>query len=251
MSAKQNFIRGHRAEKPRYATRGWFSDQCRKRLPAVAVVMLLTVSSSPSAIAAAVVTVLPSPDEGVSDDVFDVSQGTVVTAAWHQQFDSGKFSRASNTFGFTSEFVEPTWTVFKDFLPASDPDFINFTTPKPVDLSGYRLILADGSVSGERGANSFKLFESDDGIDYTLISSTTIANPYTSNYGFNWIEITDTVNVRGKQFFRIELTRATFAGTRVIELDAIGEFVPEPSTLTLAALALITLLAHGHRRRRA
>ena len=30
-----------------------------------------------------------------------------------------------------------------------------------------------------------------------------------------------------------------------------AEFIPEPSTLTLAALALVALLAHGHRRRRA
>jgi hypothetical protein len=181
-------------------------------------------------------------DDGVTTDLFDVSQGTIVTNS------SPLFPNftAEGTFGSTSpQAIEGFRTIFADTPIATD--FITFTTPTAVNLSSYRLILGeDGNGSGNRAAVAFRLYASNSSGDVLshLVSGSAIGQTYTLTYGSPQIEINDSISVPNVQFFRLELDRSGTSGPRVFELDGFGTAVPEASAFLMPIIALVLLGAH-------
>jgi hypothetical protein len=187
-------------------------------------------------------------DDGVTTDLFDVAQGTVVTNS------SPLFSRfnAEGTFGSTApQAIEGFRTIFAD-TPITT-DFIEFMTLNSIDLTGYRFVLGeDSSGSGNRSATSFRLYASNNAGDVLshLVSAASIAQTYTVNYGSPQIAITDSISVANVKFFRMEVDRTHNSGPRIFELDGFGTVVPEPSSIVIATSALILLAASTGTRNR-
>lgn len=162
--------------------------------------------------------------EGATGDLFDVGQGTAIIGSTPQHNGAGN-SDPRSAFGFTSGFVENTHALFADGPGAGTIDAIEWQTASPVSLTSLSLWLADdGAGNPFRSATDFKLFASADGATFTQISG----GPIPGNAGGHLnkpLLITDgaltgvTVNVRA---FRLEVTRATAGGVRVIEMDGAG-----------------------------
>lgn len=191
--------------------------------------------------------------EGVSDDIFELSQGTVVLES-SPLLACCNGAPAENTFGGTGG-VEGVHTLFADGAPAESIDFINFQTGSPIELTGYTATLADDSDNPanpgdpNRGSTSFSLFVSPDATFAApvLISTTPLLMSYSTNYGTNGILITDSFAPVIGEFFRIEITRATAGGPRIREVDGVGTVVPEPASGALLALAAFGLAMRQRR----
>ena len=162
----------------------------------------------------------PAP-EGVTTDIWDLSQGSQVIFSSQQHGCCGN-SDPRAAFGFTSGFVEATHAIWQDSAPGV-LDFVEWQTPQPVDLSAIALHLADDG-STFRSASDYRLFASQDGVNFSLVSTGVI--PADGNgYLNNPLLIADSVlggTTSAVRAFRLEMTRATGGGTRVAELDATG-----------------------------
>ena len=207
------------------------------------LVGLLALSSSSKLFAVPVISGIPlQNDDGVTTDLFDVSQGTIVTSS------SPLFPNftAEGTFGSTSpQAIEGFRTIFADTPIATD--FITFTAPTAVNLSSYRLILGeDGDGSGNRAAVAFRLYASSSSGDVLshLVSGSTIGQTYTLTYGSPQIEINESINVPNVQFFRLEVDRSGTSGPRVFELDGFGTAVPESTAFLMPSIALVLVAGH-------
>lgn len=164
---------------------------------------------------------------GTTDDLFDLASGTQVIYSTPQHNSCCGNSDPRSIFGFaaTGAFVEPTAAIFGDGASAGTVDFIEFQTATPVDLTRIALRLSqDGGGNPYRGATMFRLWASADGLTFGQISGGTIPSDKSGNLNVPLL-VTDqalvgpTTNVRA---FRLEVTRATTGGVRVIELDATG-----------------------------
>lgn len=187
--------------------------------------------------------------EGVSDDIFELSQGTLVLSNSPLLNCCGG-APAENTFGGSGG-VEGVHTLFADGAPAESIDFINFQTGSLIELTGYTATLADDSDNPanlgdpNRGSSSFSLYVSPDAsfAAPVLISTTPLLPSYSTNYGTNGILITDSFAPVTGEFFRIQITRATGAGPRIREVDGVGTAVPEPAAGAVLAFAALGLLS--------
>ncbi len=115
-------------------------------------------------------------------------------------------------------------------------DWLTWQTTKPVELHGFRIEVAPDIISGDpieaRGTELLRFF-----VGGTLVDT----------IDFNHsVAVVDRIFAGGPvtgDDFRIELTRSTDEGSRIMEIDAI---LPEPTTVALMGLAGVALL----RRRR-
>ena len=193
--------------------------------------------------------------DGVTSDIFDMSQSSVVLgSSTLLQCCGGSF--AENSFGGFGG-VEPPHTLFSDGPAVGSLDFINFRTADLIALTGYNAVLADDSDdpanpgNPNRGSSSFSLFVSPDDTftSLTLLSNTTLPSSYSSQFGTNAILITDTFAPVTGQFFRVEITRTTAGGPRIREIDGVGEVVPEPNVFALLGVGVAGLIGRFHKRR--
>ena len=173
---------------------------------------------------------------GVTNDVFDITAGVQVIAS-SQQY-SGFFgagccgeSDARAAFGFatgayngTSGWVEPPNVIFQDGPPTGTTDFIEWQTPAPVNLTAFQMRLQqDGATTG-RGAGSFKVFASADGVNFSQVSAGTMPSapnpsPFVPLLVLDSSLTGTPTNVRA---FRLELTRLSANGPRLLEFDGTG-----------------------------
>ncbi|MBP7951092.1 MAG: CotH kinase family protein [Verrucomicrobiales bacterium] len=167
----------------------------------------------------------PGGGGGSATDLFDVSQGAQVIVST-PQYPAAGMSDARLIFGQPGNgaWVEGTNAIFQDGT-AGFTDVVEWQTPGWVNLTGFELRMAqDGTGSAFRGCQSFKLFASQDGVNFSQISGGTLPLVGGVNQ-FSPILINDTTltgtatNVRA---FRLELVRLTGGGPRVIELDGFG-----------------------------
>ena len=193
--------------------------------------------------------------DGVMDDIFDISQSTLVLgSSTLLQCCGGSF--AENSFGGFGG-VEPPHTLFSDGPAVGSIDFINLRTANPIALTGYNAVLADDSDdpanpgNPNRGSSSFSLFVSPDDTftSLTLISNTTLPSSYSTNFGTNAILIADTFAPVTGQFFRVEITRTTAGGPRIREVDGVGTVVPEPNLFALLSMGVAGLSGRFRKRR--
>ena len=184
-------------------------------------------------------------DDGTTNDFFDVAQGTIVTS--HSDLLPG--FTAEGAFGSTSPDASEGYRTIFGTSPTGT-HFIEFKTAAPIMLSGYRFLMGeDSDGSGNRSATAFRLYASNNPATVLshLVSSTALAPPFTANYGFPKIEVSDAFDERKAQFFRMEVD-SIGNGPRIFELDGYGGTVPEPTSFLLLLIGFTASL--GFRRLR-
>jgi hypothetical protein len=167
-----------------------------------------------------------------TSDMFDVSQGSTITA------NSGYYSGSSGTdmFGASAGSVEPTRTLFADGHTNGFVHYVEFKTAAPISLEEVRLFAGgDGALyNNEREFSGFKLKAKSPGsstFDVTIISYTA-THPYTFIDASTFLIIDQTLGtpVVAKEF-RAEFTNYVagrgFDGPRIVELDGFGSIAPD------------------------
>jgi len=207
----------------------------------------------------------------IFDDLWDVSQGTSVSAS-SGALAGGWWSDPRNMFGgaYGSNPDTKNNTIFKDYQPQGYVHWVNWQTSAPVTLQSFNLVAIHdyGLNTGEyrninhRGISRFKLFSST-GLSgpWTLLYDYTVNPVLDSNWqpvygggadysGLNYLELFADVPLTTAQYFRAEFTQygtgswvyGDAQGPRIYELDGYGPTVPIPATLFLLGPGLLGLL---------
>lgn len=187
----------------------------------------------------------------VTTDLWDVSQGSVVTGFWPSAVYLGSDIR--DMFGGEFGTLETGSTVFPDagWLPGNSVT-VEWKTPSVVELGRFALsVAADGNwpTTYNRAIRGFKLYAGDGQppnwnliYDSGLLTAP-LGEQINGVYHFT-IDHTFASPVSSMSF-KAEFVCDTTTGPRVIELD--GYAVPEPASLTLLALGGLAAI---HRRTR-
>jgi hypothetical protein len=168
-------------------------------------------------------------------DVFDVAQGTVITAT------SGIHPGAGTLTGLFGEggqslFDATTLTYFADDKPADFVHFVEFETPGYVALSDVRLYAyGDDHLNNGREIAQFTLKAKSAGsstYDVTVVNFTP-THPYEELDLNHPLILNQSITPVTARYFRAEFVQYTanipFDGPRIVELDGIGVAVPPPS----------------------
>lgn len=167
--------------------------------------------------------------EGTSEDAFDVRQGARVIASTpqHNSCCGSSDPRAILGGRFDGTWVEPTRAIFQDGSPAGTVDRVEWQLPAAVDVRTITLHLEqDGPADDRRAARSWRLWGSSDGLSFRTITGGPIPGAPGPNR-HTPLRVTDaalTGVTNDLRAFRLEVTRTTTDGVRVIEVDA--EAVP-------------------------
>ncbi|WP_299773130.1 hypothetical protein [uncultured Pseudoteredinibacter sp.] len=192
----------------------------------------------------------------VSSDLFDLSQGTVVT-------NSDAFAAPESTFSPTGTF-EGGHTLMRaaGFAGSS---FIEFRTSSRVSIGGFRLFAgSDFGVGVRRAMSNFRLLADldDNGSYETVVYDEAISPNYSSQAG-NVATIAGQLDLTvllprniSSQNWRLETIQASsgsFSEVRLMELDAIEAFArPVPALpIPMLFMLLVSLLVFVNRRLKA
>ena len=164
-------------------------------------------------------------DQGTTGDLWDLSNGTVVTSS------SPTYPQASieNTFGATLGTLEseetPETTIFADGQPAGTVHFIEWETPGEVTLGQFNLYANHDAApfdANERGFTRFVLYAENPATQqFEQIFELEPTNPYSYLEPNSFLLATSTLDepVRARRF-RAEFTQwGDLNGPRLFELD--------------------------------
>lgn len=165
------------------------------------------------------------PVEGVTSDVWDFSLGgRIVTTTQTHPFAGGPDPSLLIGATATNGWVEPTRLLFNDGPGAGTVDIVEWQTASAINLDSFSLRLAQDGGTGNRGTSEFKLFGTQDGVIFSQLSGGLV--PLDAGaMQFPATLITDnaltgaTTALRG---FRLEITRLTAGGPRLVEMDGFG-----------------------------
>jgi len=172
---------------------------------------------------------------GVTNDLWDVSQGVVVTA--HSDINpyfDGRVADAENIFGtdnpkfdFESENV-----VFRDGKPAGFAHFVEWKTPAPVTIRSFKLHASgDGQIhNNQREFQEFKLYAKTPGSQTfdKLLYSFHPTRPYTFVDHDQLLVLAANIEGFTAQEFRAEFINrgdTFYSGPRIFELDGFSDYV--------------------------
>ncbi|MBN1394751.1 MAG: hypothetical protein JW959_06985 [Pirellulales bacterium] len=194
-------------------------------------------------------------------DLWDVTQGTVVSNHSGVKSSTHPNEEISCMFGLNYCATECGNTLFKDYywdpgfthVPAGYVHYVEWNTPSSITLRSFDLHAANDGVMTARAFNRF-----------TLYYSSAPGNPWTSFYdtgdGFSYLGMLDLesdLTPVNAQYFRAEFVQALWTsgaaiGPRIIELDGFETFLdgslPEPSSIILLAVAFAGILPLALRR---
>jgi hypothetical protein len=163
---------------------------------------------------------------GVADDVFDIASGAqvILSSPQHNSCCGNSDPRSILGFSESGGFVEQGTAIFADGAAAGTVDYLEFQTAAPVNLGAISLRLSQDGATAYRGATAFRLLASQDGMSFFQISGGSVPGGARGNLNVPLL-ITDTAlagNPTNVRSFRLEVTRATEGGVRVVELDGVG-----------------------------
>lgn len=186
-------------------------------------------------------------DPGSKTDLWDISQGTVVTSdtgVWSPQISIG------DMFGGTSSFPQELGqVVFADGKPPGFTHAVEWQTTSPVEIGAFALYASgDDFAANQREFASFTLKAKSPGsqtFDLTLYTYQS-SHPYSFQDPSQALLISDKITPVTSQFFRAEFVQwnagTGFDGPRVVELDGFG--VPDSgSSLSLLAIGMVSVAA--------
>lgn len=206
-------------------TIGWerrLPHQVRSCAAWVGLTLLVAAWAITEAVAAPVFSTTTG--RGVTNDLFDVAQGTRVVFSTPQHTGNSD-PRMALGFGALPPWGEPGTAIFADGPGPGYVDSLTWQTPGPVNLVRIRLWLAqDGPGNPNHGASEFRLLGSQDGVVFTPLSQGLIPLRNGANVNAPLL-ITDnalTGVTNDLRVFRLELTRLTTSGPRLIEIDGFG-----------------------------
>ncbi len=180
-----------------------------------------------------------------TNDLWDVSQGTVVTGT---SGANSPYSDIRDMFGGSFSWVEPGDTVLADGRPDGFVHYVEWQTFGPVTVNSFALFAAgDGpQYLNEREFSKFVLkarsSASVTNFDLTLYELDVTNHPYTFVDPTDVALIVTNITPVTAQYFRAEFTQYTagrgYDGPRIIELDGFGTrdytnlppFPPPPMT---------------------
>ncbi|HTH49999.1 MAG TPA: hypothetical protein VMB21_20970 [Candidatus Limnocylindria bacterium] len=176
---------------------------------------------------------------GVTNDLWDVSQGTVVTAfsddATQYYGTATAVPYAENIFGarHTGFPREDGSFVFADGKPAGFVHFVEWRTAQPVSIRSFKVYAADDGAqyNHQREFGTFTLKTKSPGSTNfdTVLYTYTAATPYVYADAPNYALIDASVVADNVQEFRAEFTDkggGPFSAPRVMEMDALGVSTP-------------------------
>jgi hypothetical protein len=165
-------------------------------------------------------------------DVRDLFGGSLGTFGWEQNdviFNNGQYAGTANAVGVT--------------------------LGKSTSLTSFHLFLEDDGTNGNRSASEFELFAGGQLVDDVQILDTYGDQSYTSVYGSNYIEISDTLSgMPNTSNYMLEFIQNQQAsgnsGVRALEFEASNTptSVPEPASIAEVLFSATTLC--GRRKRR-
>ena len=174
----------------------------------------------------------------VTNDLWDVSQGIVVTASAPM---NGCYLNPAFPFDVRDIFGghlsapcnEPAGrAIFADGYAAGFVHFVEWRTPTPVAVRSFNLFAGgDGGGNTAREFASFRLLAKSSGssvFDLELYSMTP-THPYTYVGGSQYLVVSTDITPVTSQEFRAEFVNRTDAlpsGPRIIELDGFSDFLP-------------------------
>jgi hypothetical protein len=191
-----------------------------------------------------------------TDSVFDTSHtgnsyslqpGTTLAGGGFDARDL--FGGSFGTYGYEQNDV-----IFNNGQSAGTVNAVDVTLAVPVSLTSFNLMLEDDGTSGNRSASEFKLFADGQLVDDVPILSTFGNESYTSVYGNNYIDISDTLaGLPATSDYTLELIQNQGAGgssgVRALEFEGSGgnSSVPEPASMAGVVISSIALCARRRR----
>ena len=159
------------------------------------------------------------------------------------------FGGSFGTFGWEQNDV-----IFNNGLPAATVNAVTATLGSPTSLTSFNLYLEDDGTNGNRSASEFQLFAGGQLVDDVQILDTYGDQSYTSVYGSNYIEISDTLSglpdtsSYTMEFIQNQQESGT-SGVRALEFEASNTptSVPEPTAISVLAFGGIPLCARRKR----
>jgi hypothetical protein len=202
-------------------------------------------------------TAAPIPMVQVTNDLWDVSKGTVVTA------NSPSPTNISGILGFATGAQLAQDSYFSDGKPAGSNHFIEFKTTAPVTIRSLNVWGGDDRIAGafgRRAFNEFRLFGWN-GSAFVLLIDDPITVPYTQQgpNGSDGALIVHqdipggyTSDKWRAEFVQTPALNGTLFGPRVLEMDGFGTFVdgttgpvpaaPLPPAILLGSLGAVTAI---------
>lgn len=169
------------------------------------------------------------------------------------------FGGSFGTYGYESNDL-----LFADNQPIGTVDTVNVTLAAPVSLGSFNLFMADDGISGDRSASEFLLYSGSTLIDDVNILDTSGTQSYTSVYGGNFIEISDSfADLPASSDYTLEFVQnedpggtsgvraLDFQGSAALQTPSALASVPEPTSLIALVIGGVALLGRPRRRREA
>lgn len=175
---------------------------------------------------------LPPPS---SDDLWDISQGSVITASTPLIQGAGSLSGLFGEFGQNLSDGN-TWTYFADGQPEGFVHAVEWQTQTNVTVGEVRLYaFGDSFLNNGREFAQFNLKAKSPGsdvFDLTLLTFTP-THPYTFLDSFSALILDETITPVTAQNFRAEFVQYTagnsWDGPRIVELDALPAQAAPPT----------------------
>jgi hypothetical protein len=189
--------------------------------------------------------------------IFDASHaGNTYTLAPATHFITSQYDVRDLFGGSFGNGAEPNDVLFQDNQPIGTIDTVDVALAAPVSLTTFNLFLEDDGSNGDRSASAFELFANGQMIDDVPILDNTGTQSYTSVYGSNYIEISDSFSsLPASANYTLELVQNQNAygssGVRALEFEATANApsaVPEPAAISGS---LVGAMVMSRRRRRA
>jgi hypothetical protein len=159
------------------------------------------------------------------------------------------FGGSFGTYGWEQNDV-----IFNNGQPAGTVNAVGVTLGSPTSITSFNLYLEDDGTNANRSASEFELFAGGQMVDDVQILDTYGDESYTSVYGSNYIDISDTLSgIPATSNYTLDFIQnqqeSGTSGVRALEFEASNTptSVPEPTAISVLAFGCISLCVRRKR----